>query len=286
MTSSSKPEFVDNRDGNTLATALQTHMEWLHSEFVNPTDLSIATGYFTPDGYSLIADQLGNLQNVRLLLGAEPTPPHLRPPRKPGDPRGERFNADAVNQALRALSEGIARDRDLLGFSGEIDANLQRLIDFLRSDIVEVRRYEKGFLHGKAFVFAEDEGLISGSSNFTGAGLTTNMELNLGRYDPTPVRQVKQWFDDLWEESEAFDPSQSGFDIQKRCSQPPIPLIGIFPSLHIFCQLCHHGVEGFDTVGGSKGKLQLWYQSQPMQCESFFEAFFQAFKGRFIHQGQ
>ena len=53
--------------------------------------------------------------------------------------------------------------------------------------------------------FAEDEGLISGSSNFTGAGLTTNMELNLGRYDPTPVRQVKQWFDDLWGESEAFD---------------------------------------------------------------------------------
>ena len=31
------------------------------------------------------------------------------------------------------------------------------------------------------------------------------MELNLGRYDPTPVKQVKQWFDDLWEESEAFD---------------------------------------------------------------------------------
>ena len=68
MTASYKPEFVDNRQGNTLATALQAHMEWLHAAFVNPTDLSIATGYFTPDGYSLIADQLSNLQNVRLLL--------------------------------------------------------------------------------------------------------------------------------------------------------------------------------------------------------------------------
>jgi len=31
------------------------------------------------------------------------------------------------------------------------------------------------------------------------------LELNLGRYDPTPVQQVKQWFDDLWEEAVPFD---------------------------------------------------------------------------------
>ncbi|NQT48495.1 MAG: helicase [Chloroflexi bacterium] len=205
MTTSSKPEFVDNREGNTLAEALKAHLEWLGSTYVTPTELSIATGYFNPEGYFLIADQLENLQKVRLLLGAEPTPPHLRLQRKPGDLRGEAFNARAVDEALRALSEGLAHDRDLLGFSLEIDTNLQKLIDFLGTDRIEVKRYGKGFLHGKAFVFAEDEGLLSGSSNFTAAGLTTNMELNLGRYDPTPVRQVKQWFDDLWEESEAFD---------------------------------------------------------------------------------
>ena len=100
MTTTNKPEFVDNRDQNTLAAALQAHMEWLHSEYVNPTQLSIATGYFNANGYSLIADQLDNLQTIRLLLGAEPTPPHLKPPRKPGDPRGERFDAVAVNQGM------------------------------------------------------------------------------------------------------------------------------------------------------------------------------------------
>lgn len=125
--------------------------------------------------------------------------------RRPGDPRGEAFSTRVVDAALRALSEGLAHDRDLLGFSLDIDVNLQRLIDFLGTDKIEVRRFGKGFLHGKAFVFAEDEGLLSGSSNFTRAGLTTNMELNLGRYDPTPVRQVKQWFDDLWQESELFN---------------------------------------------------------------------------------
>jgi len=31
------------------------------------------------------------------------------------------------------------------------------------------------------------------------------MELNIGRYDPTPVKQVREWFDHLWEESSDFD---------------------------------------------------------------------------------
>ena len=37
------------------------------------------------------------------------------------------------------------------------------------------------------------------------AGLTSNRELNLGRYDPHVVNQVAAWFEDLWAESEAYD---------------------------------------------------------------------------------
>ena len=205
MLDNSRPEFVDNRYDNTLAEALKSHLEWLESTYITPTTLSIATGYFNPEGYFLIADQLENLQKIRLMLGAEPTPPHLSPQSKPGDLRDPAFNSKVVNEALKSLSEGLVYDRDLLGFSLEINTKLQRLIDFLGTDHIEVRRYSKGFLHGKAFIFSEDEGVLAGSSNFTKAGLSTNMELNLGRYDPTPVRQVKQWFDDLWTDSEPFD---------------------------------------------------------------------------------
>ena len=204
MTSSYKPEFVDNRQGNTLAEALKAYLEWL-ATYAVPTDLSIATGYFNPEGYFLIADQLEGLQSTRLLLGAEPIPDYLGQHRKPRKLRSEVFNSKAVDEALKALSEGLDDDRDLLGFSHEIDSRLQKLIDYLQTGNIKVRRYTKGFLHGKAFIFDQELGLLSGSSNFTAAGLTTNMELNLGRYDATPVKQVKQWFDDLWEEAEDFD---------------------------------------------------------------------------------
>ena len=82
-----KPEFIDNRDGNTLVAALRGHLDWLGQTYAQPVELSIATGYFNPEGFALIADCLERLPKVRLLLGAEPTPPPVRPIRKPGEPR-------------------------------------------------------------------------------------------------------------------------------------------------------------------------------------------------------
>ena len=199
-----KPEFVDNRNGNTMVAALRGHLDWLADTYARPIELAIASGYFNPEGFGLLADRLERLPKVRLLLGAEPTPPPARPTRRIGETLA-RFDARVVHEAIRANDAGLLRDRNLLEFAPATEAAIRRLLALLESGTVEVRRYEKGFLHGKAFIFADDEGVVAGSSNFTAAGLTSNLELNLGRYDPTPVRQVKQWFDDLWEEAQPFD---------------------------------------------------------------------------------
>ena len=39
----------------------------------------------------------------------------------------------------------------------------------------------------------------------TGAGLTRNLELNLGRYDRPVVTQAREWFDELWDEAVPYD---------------------------------------------------------------------------------
>ena len=66
---------------------------------------------------------------------------------------------------------------------------MRELLDFLDSGKIEVRRYENRFLHGKAFVFSGKQGVLAGSSNFTLAGLTSNLELNLGQYQPACCRE-------------------------------------------------------------------------------------------------
>ena len=48
-----KPEFVDNRNGNTLAAALRGHLDWLGETYAEPVEVSIATGYFSRRGSAI-----------------------------------------------------------------------------------------------------------------------------------------------------------------------------------------------------------------------------------------
>lgn len=201
----SHPEFVDNLDGNTLERALRERLEYLFGILQEPPALSIATGYFNPEGFGRLADLLRHTAGVRLLLGAEPLPPAHLPERRLGEPRGERYEAKLTHEMLGDAERKLKRDRDRLPFSPSTRNAVRELLDFLESGKIEVRRYEQRFLHGKAFLFSEGQGVLAGSSNFTLAGLTSNLELNLGQYQPGVVERVEGWLDRLWNDATPYD---------------------------------------------------------------------------------
>ena len=199
--------FIDNRDGNTMASALNGLLS-SYKQFGKPVpQICIATAYFNPTGLLQIEPELSHVSKVRLLLGAEPRPEAIQPHRVPGDPREPEFSRRQVNEALHQLEKGLAHDRDLLPFSPEASDALQKTIRILRSPRFEIRRYEKNFLHAKAYLFREvpTKGLIAGSSNLTRAGLLYNKELNLGIYGNETVDRGENWFDQLWNEAVPFD---------------------------------------------------------------------------------
>ncbi|MCE2941458.1 MAG: helicase-related protein [Gemmatimonadota bacterium] len=198
------PEFIDNRQGNTLESALRARLEHLAATLVQPVDVDIVTGYFNAEGFGRIAASLSRAGRVRLLLGAEPVPPPAQPDRRLGDPRGERFQIKLLKEALARTERGLLHDRDRLLFAPTTDAAIEQLLDFLRSGRIEVRRYTRRFLHGKAYIF-RSQGVLAGSSNFTAAGLAHNYELNLGQYQPSVASRVEQWFDELWADAEPYD---------------------------------------------------------------------------------
>lgn len=201
-----KPDFIDNRDGNTLHRALLGHLAAQRAAGDPVEDLWVATAYFNPEGLDLLAEETQHIPRMRLLLGADPTPEPLRHVRQPGDPDEPEFTRREVQAALRRLVAALERDRDFLPFSLHADAAVRRLIEFLRSGRIEVRRYTTHFLHAKAFILrAGSKGLICGSSNLTRAGLRSNMELNLGQYDTPVVEKVGAWYQELWDEAEPFD---------------------------------------------------------------------------------
>ena len=213
---SREPAFIDNRDGNTLARALSAVLgvdagPESHEFYEIPGQMRIATAFFSPTGFAHIADRLAPVPVVRLLLGADlaaTTPIDRR--RLDETPDG--FKRRRIETGLRSMANGLERERDHLPFTRTNGAALAKLVAALRAGNMEVRRYEKAFLHAKAYIFTrvdgtrgESEGIIAGSSNLTGAGLTQNLELNLGRFDRPIVDEAKEWFDDLWNDAEPYD---------------------------------------------------------------------------------
>jgi hypothetical protein len=202
----SKPEFATNRPGERVADAIAGHLAYLRETWREPPALAIATAYFNVGGFSLLADELHEVSAVRLLLGAEPQTQDRRLRPLADSPNPARAARAALRRALDGYQRTLQEDRDLLGFTVDADAAAKRLIHWLDSGRVEVRRLEDSFLHGKAFIVTSDnEGVIAGSSNFTYGGLATNIELNLGHYQPSVVRQVVDFFEELWDRAQPFD---------------------------------------------------------------------------------
>ena len=67
-----KPWFSTNRDGRTVADDLNGYLAWLLETWAKPFELSISTAYFNPGGFGLLAHNLGQVERVRILLGADP----------------------------------------------------------------------------------------------------------------------------------------------------------------------------------------------------------------------
>jgi PLD-like domain len=138
--------------------------------------LDVATAYFSISGYKIIKDGLHHLGAFRLLLGAEP---------QSGAEVGLKPNPVALTARIKG-------DLEAEPFTEETLKLVEDLITYLQADKVEVRLYDKGFLHAKAYLFHQDKAwpenrhdrmrpfaAIVGSSNFTGPGLVSNRELNL-----------------------------------------------------------------------------------------------------------
>ncbi len=215
----SNPEFIDNLDGNTLAAAIERVLKSgiverdgaLGEPSPPPGRLDIASAFFSPAGFGEIAAALNGIEKVRLMIGAEPLSEAL-PPRRPLEETPIQFERRLLRERLAELEAGLRRERDRFPFTRSGRSSLRSLIAVLKSGKMETRRYERAFMHAKAYIFAPrteayggGAGVIAGSSNLTKSGVTTNLELNLGRFDDPIVRQAEVWYERLWDEAVPFD---------------------------------------------------------------------------------
>jgi superfamily II DNA or RNA helicase len=185
-----RPELLDNLDDETRHGAA---LAYLIGDVDAKHPLAVATGYVNLEGLHRLAEILDG-RPVRLMIGAAPEPGLGAPP-----PPIDRFQLQ-----LEALSD----ERDFSRFPPSRAAKRLAAVEaWLSRPEVEVRRFTRQFLHGKAYLFGDATdprvALVT-SANLTGAGLSRNLELGLAHYQPNVAGQAIEWFDGLWAEAVDF----------------------------------------------------------------------------------
>ena len=171
--------IIDNDGENTLKNRLRIIGD-------ESKDVSIASAFFSLDALSLLADLFAPMERIRLLFG------------------------DAADGAQRKQLLHLLRtrsDEDLRTVRDDDPtlAPLQRVRQLFESGRIEARCYVQKKFHAKAYLFRytghrDPEGVI-GSGNFTRAGLTRNVELNV-RLTSEQRIQLAKWFEARWDEAQ------------------------------------------------------------------------------------
>lgn len=163
--------------------------------------LSIATGYWDLPGLKLLFESIQDYESVRILIGQEPLPPQY----------ARKLDLQQLDETFPEVQ--MAENLQEMEHSNELRELVIALKKLITEGRLEVKVYRGDFLHAKTYIFGnldsrEAVGII-GSSNFTRAGLTANIELNALEDDSRIVKSQPRvatdehghlsWFQELWD---------------------------------------------------------------------------------------
>ena len=177
---SNKSQIRDNRHRGTVG-------DFLKSEIKDGSSLSIVSAYFTINAYNALKESLDSIDELRFLFG-EPNFINSIDPEK-------------TDEKIFKIVDGDLKLHNQLQQRPIAKACAKWI-----KDKVEIRSTrQSNLLHGKMYHIANNgvEKAIMGSSNFTlrGLGLSPphdNIELNLEVDTPQNRRDLKAWFDEIW----------------------------------------------------------------------------------------
>lgn len=164
--------------------------DFLYSKILPGSELSVVSAYFTIYAYHALREKLDSIEHLRFLFG-EPRFIQSLDPEKT-EKKAFRIEDDTLSLGNRLEQKRIA----------------QECADWIATkvDIKSIKRPD--FLHGKMYHIDNGgvEEAILGSSNFTVRGLglgdlINNLELNLEVNDNRDRRDLKEWFNELWEDN-------------------------------------------------------------------------------------
>jgi len=170
----------------------------------NTQFFDVLVGYFRASGFFKMYESLETVEKIRILVGLNV----------------DKFTVKIIDQATTeakvaaiSVADGkelfaseVEREFEAATNSAEVEKGVRIFIDWLKSGKLKMKMFTDTSIHAKVYILRKDQkkspdtfgSVITGSSNFSEAGLVNNLEFNVELKDYADVKFALDKFEELW----------------------------------------------------------------------------------------
>jgi len=203
--------FITNEGDKNLLNRFAT--------LINDTrSFDCLVGYFYTSGFHSLYKSLEKTENIRILIGIstnKETFDLIQTAKK------ENLQTSLLShkETKDEFSNQIVNEMETSKDSFEVEEGIKKFIDWLKSGKLKIKVFPAETIHAKLYIMTFKEGdrdagrVITGSSNFSKAGLRDNIEFNVELKNRSDYDFALKKFNELWENS--VDVSENYVEIIK-----------------------------------------------------------------------
>ena len=173
----------------------------------NTRFFDVLVGYFRTSGFYLMYSAMENTESIRILVGLNVDGKTVQIIQKSKEEQlsFEMSHKEVKNEFKDNIQDEIENSED----SFKVEEGIKTFISWLLSGKLQMRIFPESPIHAKVYIMRKDMekcpdtygSVITGSSNFSQAGLVNNLEFNVELKDSRDVDFALEKFEDLWRRS-------------------------------------------------------------------------------------
>jgi superfamily II DNA/RNA helicase len=192
--------FFTNEEENTLKDRFRKVLS-SHTQFFD-----ILVGYFRTSGFFELYKSLENTEKIRILVGMDVDKKTVDLIHSTGNE--QLYFTLSSNEIKDKYKESLQSELENSEDTKEVELGVNKFIEYIKTGKLEIRMYPNSPIHAKVYILRKDlskvpdqyGSVITGSSNFSSAGLINNLEFNVELKDFRDVKFALDRFEKLWNE--------------------------------------------------------------------------------------
>lgn len=173
----------------------------------NTQFFDILVGYFCSSGFFRMYESMESVEKIRILVGLKVDRYTVNIIDRYKDEIS--YQKISSHEGKEIINESIEHEFEQAAQCEAVEKGVRVFIDWLKSGKLEMRMYTEAPIHAKVYIMRKDPfkvpdtfgSVITGSSNFTEAGLSNNLEFNVELKDSGDVHFALDKFEELWKKS-------------------------------------------------------------------------------------